>query len=72
MLDGLRAAGCTNLIPAGVNTNSKNTKQYDNIWLRKDQWGYNRYESPNAWSVIRNEPVSDHCLVCATIPYYLM
>ena len=68
----LKSAGYTNLIPEGVNTNFNNTKQYDNIWVRKDQWGYDD-ESQVDCGVIRdgltcdNEAVSDHCPVWAFI-----
>ena len=75
MFQGLRAAEYINLIPAGVHTNFINTKQYDNIWVNKDQWEYDD-ECHDKWSVIRvgltygnNKPVSDHCPLWASIPY---
>ena len=76
MFQGLRAVEYINLIPKEVPTNFKKDKQYDNIWVRKDQWEYDE-ESHDKWSVIRDgltygnnhKPVSDHCPLWASIPY---
>ena len=78
MFQYLRAAGFTNLIPEGESTNTIYTKQYDNIWVHPGQWGYESRNELTSWRVIRddltyydrNKPVSDHCLVCASVPVY--
>ena len=77
VFQGLRDAGYTNLIPAGTFTNFINNRQYDNIWVRKDQWGYDDESQLQVECDVirdgltndRNEPVSDHCPLWASIPY---